>query len=276
MESDLKQGLLAAYRRLMKPLIRILIRNGVAYGEFAEVAKEVYIDVARSDFKVPHRKMSQARIAILTGLTRKEVARLMSGDKQRGEELQSNRNRVTRVLTGWHTDHDFTGPYGLPLELQFESETGAQDFQELVKRVSGDMAPRAMLDELLRIGVVRETEVGWYKVLTRTYVPKGIAPDSLERMGRVIANFVATIDHNITTKEKEGGRLERQVYADHGIKPEDLPRLRSFLIDRSQILLEEIDNWLSQLDRPEPNDNRTIFTGLGIYHYIEEKEEQKE
>ena len=72
MEEDLKQGLITAYRRLMRPLIRILIRNGVAYGEFAEIAKEVYIDVAASDFKVPHRKMSQARISILTGLTRKE------------------------------------------------------------------------------------------------------------------------------------------------------------------------------------------------------------
>ena len=276
MESDLKQGLLAAYRRLMKPLVRILIRNGVAFGEFAEVAKEVYIDVAKSDFKVPHRKMSQARIAILTGLTRKEVARLLSGDKQSGEELQSNRNRVTRVLTGWHTDHDFTGPYGLPLELQFESETGTHDFQELVKRASGDMAPRAMLDELLRIGAVKETEAGWYKVLTRTYVPEGIEPDSLERMARVIANFISTIDHNITAKESNKGRLERQVYADHGVKPEDFPRLRTFLIDRSQILLEEIDNWLSQLDRPDPNDDRTIFTGLGIYHYIEEPNEDDE
>jgi len=46
----LKQGLLAAYRRLMRPLVRILIRNGVAYGEFAEIAKEVYIDVAAGDF----------------------------------------------------------------------------------------------------------------------------------------------------------------------------------------------------------------------------------
>jgi len=274
MESDLKQGLLAAYRRLMKPLVRILIRNGVAYGEFAEVAKQVYIDVAASDFKVPHRKMSQARIAILTGLTRKEVARLLSGNKEDEEELISNRNRVTRVLTAWHTDPDFTGPYGLPLELKFESDE-EHDFRELVKRASGDMAPRAMLDELLRIGVVIETESSWYKVLTRTYVPEGIEPDSLERMARVIANFVATIDHNITTKGEDSGRLERQVYADHGVKPEDFPRLRNFLIDRSQVLLEEVDNWLSQLDRPNPKDHRTIFTGLGIYHYIEEEDDEQ-
>jgi len=273
MESELKQGLLAAYRRLMKPLIRILIRNGVAYGEFAEVAKEVYIDVASNDFKVAHRKMSQARIAILTGLTRKEVARLLSGDKKNGEELQSNRNRVTRVLTAWHTDPDFTGPYGLPLELQFEGKDDTHDFRELVKRASGDMAPRAMLDELLRIGVAKETEEGWFKVLTRTYVPEGIAPDSLERMARVIANFISTIDHNIAADEE--GRLERQVYADHGVRPEDFPRLRAYLIDRSQVLLEEIDNWLSQLDRPNPKDEKTIFTGLGVYHYIEDASDKK-
>ena len=270
MEKDLKQGLLAAYRRLLKPLVRILIRNGVAYGEFAEVAKEVYIDVASNDFKVAHRKMSQARMAILTGLTRKEVARLLSGEKKNGEELQSNRNRVTRVLTAWHTDPDFTGPYGLPLELQFESEEETHDFRELVKRASGDMAPRAMLDELLRIGVATETEAGWFKVVTRTYVPEGIAPDSLERMARVISNFISTIDHNIAASEQGEWRLERQVYADHGVKPEDFPRFRAYLMDRSQVLLEEIDNWLSQLDRPNADDERTIFTGLGVYHYIEE------
>lgn len=274
MEADQKQGLLNAYRRLLRPLIRILIRNGVAYGEFAEVAKEVYVDVASRDFKVPHRKMSQARIAIVTGLTRKEVARLLSGNKKYGEELQSNRNRVTRVLTAWHTDADFTGPYGLPLELPFENSTGAPDFQELVRRASGDMAPRAMLDELMRIGVVKETEAGWHKVLTRTYVPEGVAPDSLERMAKVISNFITTIDNNIREPDPKKGTLERHVYADHGIRPEDFPRLRRFLIDRSQLLLEEIDNWFSQLDRPDPQAKNTIHTGLGIYHYIEEKNDE--
>ena len=136
MEADLKQGLIAAYRRLMRPLVRILIRNGVAYGEFGEIAKEVYIDVAASDFRVPHRKMSQARISILTGLTRKEVARIISGNKNGGKEFTSNHNRVTRVLTGWHTDIDYTGPYGLPLELEFENSEELPDFAKLVQRYS--------------------------------------------------------------------------------------------------------------------------------------------
>lgn len=273
MESDLKQGLLAAYRRLMRPLVRILIRNGVAYGEFAEVAKEVYIDVAASDFKVPHRKMSQARIAILTGLTRKEVARLVTGKNKKEHDLISNHNRVTRVLTGWHTDAEYTGPYGLPLELQFESSENQPDFSRLVNRYSGDMAPRAMLDELLRIGVVTETESSWFKVLTRTYTPTIDNPDSLERLANVVYNFISTVDRNISEKDARKRNFERYVFADNGIRKEDLPRFNAYIKSRAQLLLEEIDNWLSQLDPPDPKKQNQVRTGLGIYHYIDEEEE---
>jgi hypothetical protein len=275
MEADLKQGLITAYRRLMRPLIRILIRNGVAYGEFAEIAKEVYIDVAASDFKVPHRKMSQARISILTGLTRKDVARII-GDKNKKEDTPSEVHRVTRVLTGWHTDADYTGPYGLPLELQFENSENQPDFTKLVQRYSGDMAARAMLDELLRIGAVQETERSWFKVLTRTYLSKVDAPEGFELLGTGVTNFVSTIDNNILEQSLENRNFERHVFADNGIKKENLPRFRSYIKERAQLLLEEVDNWLSQLDAPESGDKNIVHTGLGIYHYVDSEKNKTE
>ena len=241
MESELKHGLLAAYRRLLKPLVRILLRNGVPYGEFAEVAKDVYIDVVASDFKVPKRKMSQARIAILTGLTRKEVARSLNDKAEGKQELRSNHNRVTRVLTGWHTDANYTGPYGLPLELRFEGEDG-HFFSDLVQKYSGDMAARAMLDELLRIDAVKETETGWYKVLTRTYMPVVDEMDSLDRLASVIRNFINTIDRNINEPNPEKRLFERHVFADNGIKEKDLPKFRAFVKTRAQLLIPETDN----------------------------------
>jgi predicted XRE-type DNA-binding protein len=272
MESELKRGLLAAYRRLLQPLVRILLRNGIPYGEFAELAKEVYIDVVARDFKVPNRKMSQARIAIVTGLTRKEVARII-GTKNSGQnEEKSNLSRVSRVLTGWHTDSEFTGPYGLPLELKFEANDGEPNFLELVQRYSRDMAPRAMLDELMRIGTVKETEAGWYKVVTRTYTPAIDEPDSVERLAGVVYNFVSTIDRNIVEQEPNKRNFERHVFADNGIKKEDLPRFRAFIKKRAQLLLEEIDNWLSQLEEPDANKEEAVHTGLGIYHYVETEE----
>jgi len=273
MEQKKKQRLLTAYRRLLKPLVRILLSNGGAFNEFSDIAKAVYVDLASQEFKVPNRKMSQARIAILTGLTRKEVARYFGEKAKQPEELKSNLNRVTRVLAGWHTDSDFTGPYGLPLELEFESPKGL-DFSELIRRYSGDMAARAMLDELIRIGAVKETETGWYKIMTRTYLPDADALDGLDRLAGVVQTFIGTIDNNIVEKDAAKRNFERQVFADDGMKPEDLPKFRAFIKNRAQLLLEEIDNWLSQLDPPNENEKNVVRTGLGIYHFVEEKQKK--
>ena len=268
-----KRGLLAAYRRLLRPLVRILMRNGVAFAELAEVAKLVYVEVAESEFQVPHRKMSQARIAILTGLTRKEVSRVINKSKSGDYDLHSNLNRVTRVLTGWHTDPQFTGPYGLPLELQFE-EPGEADVLKLVQKYSGDMAARAMLDELIRVKAVQEMDGGWYKVLTRTYLPEVDAPDSLDRLAKSVSNFIGTLDYNRQENDPDQRLFERIVFADNGIRPEDLPLFKDYIREKAQLLLEDIDNWLSKLEPPDEEKSDAISTGLGVFHYVDYDEEE--
>jgi hypothetical protein len=73
-EDSLRLGLLSAYRKLMQPLVRILVRKGVSFAELSEVLKSVFVEVADRDFVIPGRRTSQSRVAILTGLTRKEVS----------------------------------------------------------------------------------------------------------------------------------------------------------------------------------------------------------
>lgn len=272
-EADLKLAILAAYKRLLRPLIRILIRNGVSFGEFSEVAKDVYVEVASGDFQLPDKNMTQGRIAILTGLTRKEVNRLITrkGDRQR--KYASNLNRVTRILSGWHTDPQFTGPYGLPLDVPYDASDG-RSFVELVRRYTGDMPARAMLDELLRIGVAQETESGRIKVLTRTYLPKADAPESLDRLGKSVRNFVETMDFNRTESDPDRRLFERTVVADAGIRLRDLPGFQSYVRVRGQLLLEEIDDWLSKLEPLDEKVNEPIIqTGVGIYHYLKNNNE---
>ena len=69
MSDSVKTGLLAAYSKLLRPLIRILLRHGVTYAEFSEVVKTGFVTIAAQEFRVPGKKMSKARIAIVTGLT---------------------------------------------------------------------------------------------------------------------------------------------------------------------------------------------------------------
>lgn len=267
-ESDLKTSILAAYKRLLRPLVRILIRNAVSFAEFSEIAKDVYVEVAARDFRLPDKNMTQGRIAILTGLTRKEVNRLVTEQGKRDRGYASNLNRVARILTGWHTDPQFTGPYGLPMDVPYDA-ADSRSFSELVRRYTGDMPARAMLDELFRIGVVKEID-GRVRVLTRTYVPNADAPESLDRLGHAVSNFVKTIDFNRSEDDPDKRLFERTVMADTGIRAENMPNFQAYVRERGQFLLEEIDDWLSKLDPPDENRGDVIVhSGVGIYHYIE-------
>jgi hypothetical protein len=78
------------------------------------------------------------------------------------------------------------------------------------------------------------------------------------------------VDFNRLQHEPDARLLERTVHADDGIRLQDLPRFRSYVRDRAQVLLEEIDNWLSQLEKPSSDSNEIrVGTGVGIYHYVE-------
>jgi hypothetical protein len=270
MTDAVRLGLLSAYRKLLQPLVRILIRNGVSFSELAEILKNVFVEVAERDFNLPARRTSQSRIAILTGLTRKEVAKQKAILESGGAlSLVSNLNRVTRVLLGWHTDPEFTGPYGMPLELPFESSSGS-DFVGLVRKHSGDMAPRAMLDELLHVRAVEQLASGAFKVLMRAYIPESFHPDALQRFGEVVRDFINTYEFNIG-KRPGLGRFERIVIAEDGLREDLMSAFDTLIRAKGQNLLVELDNWLSAQELSVTAKNKgakRVKTGVGIYHFV--------
>jgi hypothetical protein len=253
--------------------VRILIRHGISFGELAEVLKTVFVEVAAKDFTLPERKVSQSRIAILTGLTRKEVAK-QEALLESGAELDfpANLNRVIRVLDGWHTDPEFTGPYGMPLDLPFDAP-GAASFANLVRKHSGDMAPRAMLDELLRVGAVERLASGSFKVLARAYITRDFDPNALERFGEVVRDFINTYEYNMD-KRPGLGRFERIVFADNGLREDLIPAFNALIRAKGPQLLNELDNWLSAQDSKETIRSRSskrVKTGVGIYHFVSDE-----
>jgi hypothetical protein len=271
MTDSVRLGLLAAYRKLLHPLVRILIRSGISFGETAEVLKTVFVEVAGRDFNLPDRKTSLSRIAILTGLTRKEVAKQNEILRSGALNFDSNLNRVIRVLEGWHNDPTFTGPYGMPMDLPFESST-SPSFSTLVRQHSGDMAPRAMLDELIRVGAVEQTAAGAFKVLVRVYIPRDFHPDALHRFGDVVRDFVNTYEFNMD-KQPGKGRFERIVFADDGLREDLVPAFDALLRAKGYKFLLELNNWISAQDNVSTRGgkgSRRIKTGVGVYHFVSE------
>jgi len=264
MVRSVKRDLLAGFRRILRPLVRILLRNGVNFLEFAEVAKAAYVEVAAMDFPVSDRRMSQSRIAIVTGLSRKEVARVIADE-------ESKFNRVIRVLAAWHMDSEFTGPYGIPLELEFENDPGKPSFQTLVRKYSGDMPARAMLDELLRVEIVhQDSTTGLLKVLGRTYIPEKLSAESIDHVANVVSHLAETLDNNLRIDATQKGLFQRTVETDRPVIWPDVWAFDEYVRDRCPQLLEEFDAWLSSRAKLErPDDEEKVMVGLGIYMFVE-------
>ena len=278
MASEVKINLGRAVRTLLKPLVKLLISQGITHGDFSEAAKDVYVEVALRHFS--NKKLNRSKVAILTGLTRKEVANVISR-AMTGEAPSREFSRPSRVLSGWHNDPDYTGPYGVPLEIPYDSPDGkgiAPSFVHLVRTYSGDMAPRAMLDELTRVGAVLENEDGQLKVVRRDFEPRSLSPALIQRFGDVGFNFISTIASNV---EKEGagtGPFDRVVFSDNKLTKEELRKFDEYLKKNLHEVLETIDIWLSMntTNKEEhPTDEETFDTGVAMIQYIEWEPEDK-
>lgn len=153
MRKSMRSVVGVAVVRLMRPLVRVLIHHGISFQAFAETAKWIYVDVANQQFQIPGRKMSKSRIAVITGLTRREVDRLTQSELPPMDSSQEFYNRALRVFMGWLEDEAFTDSHGRPLPLPV-TDDGPLSFSELVRRYSGNQPVRAILDELERVGAV--------------------------------------------------------------------------------------------------------------------------
>lgn len=275
MSTDVRTALTDAVLRLLRPLARILLRNGFSYGDFADLAKWVFVDVAARELTLPERKQSASRIAIITGLTRKEVSHLLkeAGDAH-GALAERQYNRAARVLTGWIRDSRFLGADGQPAVLPVEGD-GAS-FAALVREHSGDMPVRAILDELVRVGAVTEAPPGQVCLLERAYVPRTGETDKLHILGTDSALLLETIDHNL----RHGGsdpRFQRKVSYDN-LPAAALPELRRLSAEKGQQLLEELDAYLARHDRdanPGAQGEGRWQAGVGVFYFARDLSEER-
>ena len=266
-DSKIQPALQRAIGVLLRPLFRVLLRHSISFRAFEDIAKRAYVEVALQDFSIAGKKPTISRVAVLSGLTRKEVQSLLAEpDNTAGQAEVSDRyNRAAKVLTGWLRDEDFRGPDGHPRSLELDGEQG---FGALVRRYSGDMPTRAVLDELVRVGAVGRDADGRLELLASGYVPSSSAVDKIAILGSDVAALIDTIDHNLESGHTDP-RFQRKVMYD-AIPLAALPAFRKMSAQHSQALLEKLDRWLAahDLDRtPEDSTTPRTTVGVGIYYF---------
>ena len=261
--------------RILTALARVAVRHGMGVPAFVELTKRAFVEVAQADFSLPGRKPSDSRVSVLTGLTRKEVHRLLSTDDESSSDDAGQHNRAARVVAGWVRDAEFQDASGNPVPLPFDG--GDCSFSKLVRRFSGDVPPRAVLDELVRVGVVEREESGLIRLLSRVYIPRVGDREKLRMLGTDVGDLVSTIDNNLQTNGHTP-RFQRKVMYDN-LPREAVEKFRALSADDAQALIERMDAWLSMRDRdvnPRVRGHGRVRAGLGIYYFEEDLEANKE
>lgn len=268
--NPLNEALARAVLRILHALVRVLLRHGMPMPAFVDLAKRAYVDVALREFGIPGRKASASRVALLTGLTRKEVQRILDTPEDPGSAAAAQHNRAARVVAGWVRDPLFHDDHGQPLAL--DPDDIEKGFAGLVRRYSGDMPPRAVLDELLRVGTVERNGDGRIRLLTRVYIPRASDTAKLGILGSDVSYLIGTIDHNLQGHVESPPRFQRKVMYDN-VPVEALDEFRQLSARHAQELIELLDDWLARHDRdtnPSARGSGRVRVGLGIFSFEED------
>jgi hypothetical protein len=261
-----RKNVLAATRQWLNPTIHVLIRSGITWREFAEIAKTVYAEVVIRHFGKRGRPTNISRASVLTGLSRREIRKLRD---QLGEEPEAMPAYVTKaslVLSAWHLDPQFRDASGKPALLPLEGE-GAT-FESLLRRCgAGDVRSTTLLKELLSTGAVRQVEDGRLEPLQRAYIPQTMDENLVKLWGSVLADVGTTYLHNLTREGKVPTRFERAAVNDR-VLASTLPEFREFLEQEGQAFLERVDAWLTahEARRGAEQDQPVLRLGAGVYH----------
>lgn len=259
--------LLSALSKLARPLVRILLRHGVACEDFVEVIRRSFVSVAEQEFPPDGRKQSLTNIALITGIHRHEVKKLMESAKQESISAPQH-HRAARVINGWLNDQDFSAD-GVAKPLDIETE-----FKQLVSKYSGDITPRPVLDELLRVGAVEKPTPETLRLLVPAYIPHNSDEDLIQIFGNSVADLIATLDYNLKS-DPDARRLQISVVYNN-LPDEVLSNLELVSRDKSLEFLQHINEFFETQDRdsnPNVKGSGRNRAGIGLYFFQEKMDE---
>lgn len=268
----LQESLRAACFRLMRPLARVLLRQGVTAHEFGNIANAAFVRAAEDVLREQHQDPSFSRISTITGIHRHAVSNLSSiagGDsvgELSGKDYQ--RNRIARVLTGWYESPEFTDKDGKPMMLPAEGPTPS--FAELVRQYSGDIYPKIILDELLRVRAVRVTRDGRLRVMSRRYTIGGADPAAIEDLGDAARQLLTTLENNLGAPEDQ--RLFHDSAIALHVPPEAVAMLRALVVRRGQTFLDDMEGALAQhqlTPKAIESGKASVRAGVTLHMWVE-------
>lgn len=265
---EARKHLLYALRRVLRPIARLLIRGGIHFKEFADVAQGVYIESAIRDGSEHVPVPARERIAVLAGVTRRRVDFYIDNEGALPKAEPTLAATLVEVLNKWHTSPQYAGPYGIPLELEFDTPA-ERSFSSLVATVDPKANPSVALEELLRAGAVIQFGEKHFRAVSRYFMmPDPTSPELIEHFGKTLPRLAATLEYNMHPQHLDR-RLERVVTADRALPRGLLPEFENYARSRAVDFLLDLDNWLTSQVLGDSDSDDRIPAGVNVFLYVE-------
>jgi hypothetical protein len=272
MPDNVKTALSISLVRLLRPLVRIMLREGLTYSHFAAIAQMAFVESAAKDFVGKGMKSSASSVCALTGMTPQEVnAVLIEQERFDSSELLEVSNPFARVLHGWHNDRDYVGPYGFPVDLPFDGSP--LSFTNLTTRHAAGVSPHVVLKELKRLDAVTEVGFNIWKPLKQEYIEPSLSPENLGRMASLVESLLSTLENNTRGKRDGTDLFERTMIVDAPLTRAQLLELQGHLKVVGGQFLQRVDTFAA-VDLQEKMGVRAgeiadIRAGLQCFLFVE-------
>lgn len=212
---------LAAAVRVLEPMLKLLLREGVTYPQLSNALKKTFLEVAPCVLQDSSAKINDSSISTLTGIHRKDVREWRSV----GRPLPQAKafGAAMDAFTRWANDPAYCDSRGRPRALDRAGATGS--FEALATSISKDVRPHTLLRELVRLGVAERVAsesgraVDKVSLCVDAFVPKEGTAEMLQLLSDNVGDHLAAAVHNVLGSSPP--MLEQSIFAD-SLRPQSV------------------------------------------------------
>lgn len=267
--ANFQAALHAALRRVLLPLVRLMLARGVNYNVIAEMLKRLFVEVADKEFRLDTKRQTDSRVSLLTGVHRKDVKRLRRGPIEAIKKAAPEISLGAQIIAAWNANPAYVDEEGVPKPLaRFAQDGGELSFEALVRSISTDIHPRAVLDEWLRRGIAEINERNEVSLKAEAFIPEEGYAEKMFYLGHDLHDHAAATVNNVLGSSAP--MLERCVHYD-GLDAEAVAKLKDFATRQGMRALRAVNTRAAEAlaatrEQAPANPARLTF---GVYFYDE-------
>jgi hypothetical protein len=267
--------------RALAPLIPIAINYRMSANDLSTVVRGVYLHEIEARLEQDRgHPVSDARLALVTGLSRNEVMRVRTGTDGKtaaSREVAAQLSRIAAVLSTWHSNPKFAGAYGLPLDLDLEpvAQNPQRSFAHLIETACVDMPRTVTLDELVANGVAEVVGGNLVRCRAKAAVsnnnPATGKVGALAQYGRLLGSAAGTVARTILSDDEGKGFFDRLLVSDMPLSANASQRFSKHAMTSADAFLTELDRWISSNSGEPPGDTGRRY-GIGLFFFEERRD----